>query len=811
MEVSDPAATQRGRDGPGGERMLAESLEAMREHVLHRFAAAMGATSSSAGAPQSDLRSVLPELLDDLTASLRRGCVEPAQLPFGEHAAAWRCAQRHWPPGFDADAVVREYRLLGDCIHDLIEERKVEASLREMRILSDWLTARASTPALARAEEATELNCTFAALLDAVPDPIAAVHRDGSVRYLNRAALAVPHSPGGLPFGEHIAKAIAGAMVTTENVFPTPNGARWYEHKLSPICKEDGTLVSIAVVSRDIHDRKRAQTSLSLFSKIAALAGTLDYEEVLSAVARLSIPELADWCVVDVVDERGARRAEVAHRDPAKASLVEAFSRFPLDHPARRRMPAARALQSGRPVLIPEFTEEMLQGMTEDEGFLEVARQLGPCSEIVIPVTLSSSVATMLFFVTSESGRRYGQEDVALAEELVRRAAQLVDNARVHQTLRQTEERFRVALAHSNITLFEQDMESRYRWVYNPPPGFHAADVLGKTNDDLFQSEEAARVNALDRAVLRTGERVEEEIRITPPQGDTLHLLVSQEPLRDTAGGIVGLTGAATDITDQKRAQEELSRALAFREQMMGILGHDLRNPLAAVRVLASLLMRREDLPESSRESLSEIERAGKRMLEMIETLLDFTESRFTGRLPIAPVPTDIHGMCRGVIEELLAAEPDRTIELDLEGDGRGIWDPARMAQVVSNLVANALKHGARHGPVRVSVAGDEEDVVLKVANQGPAIAPALMAVLFEPFCRESALRDASHARGLGLGLYIARQIVNAHGGAITVESTGAQGTTFTVRLPRVQVPEARTEKAHRMVWDGGGTAGAGA
>jgi PAS domain S-box-containing protein len=723
---------------------------------------------------------------------------------------------------------VREYRLLGDCIHELIEEGTVEASLRELRVLSDWLTARAAAPALARAEEATEVNRRFAALLDAVPDPIATIHPDGGICYLNRAALAVAHSAGGLPSGElagrnwrelgypsdlapgaspeppatsrehdeHLAKAAAGATVTTENVLPTPNGARWFEQKLSPICKEDGTLVSVAVVSRDIHDRRRTQTSLSLFSKIAALAGTLDYEEALSALARLSIPELADWCVVDVVDEHGARRAKVAHRDPAKAPLVEAFRRFPLDHPARRRMPAAGARQSGRPVLIPEFTEEMLRQLTDDDEFLDVARQLGPCSEIVIPVTLSSSVATMLFFVTSESGRRYGPDDVALAEELVRRAAQLVENARVHQKLRQTEERFRVALAHSNITLFEQDTESRYRWVYNPPPGFHAPDLLGKTNDDLFPPEEAARVNALDRAVLRTGERVQEEIRITPLRGDTLHLLVSSEPLRDSAGAIVGITGAATDITDQKRAQEELSQALAFREQVMGILGHDLRNPLAAVRVLASLLSRREDLPENVRDSLSEIERAGKRMLEMIGTLLDFTESRFTRRLPIVPVPMDIHGMCRSVVEELLAAEPDRTVELDLEGDGRGVWDPARMAQVVSNLVANALKHGARHGQVRVSVGGAGEDVILKVANQGPAIAPAAMAVLFEPFRRGSAVGDASHARGLGLGLYIARQIVNAHGGEITVESTGAQGTTFTVRLPRAQQTEARTAEA---------------
>ncbi|HEY6003657.1 MAG TPA: ATP-binding protein, partial [Anaeromyxobacter sp.] len=525
---------------------------------------------------------------------------------------------------------------------------------------------------------------------------------------------------------------------------------------------------------------------LALLSKVGALAGTLDYEKVLSAVARLSIPELADWCIVDAVAEGEARRMEVAHRDPARGPLAAAMRSFKLDHAARRRLPVAQALQSGRPVLIPDYTEAMLEEQTQGE-YLELVRQLRPCSVLVVPVSLPSWLGTVTFIMTSESGRRYGQEDVAVAEELVRRAAQCVENARVHQRLRQTEERFRVALAHSDTTLFEQDAEGRYRWVYNPPLGYRAEEVLGKTNDDLFTPEVAARANALDRAVLERGARVHEEVRVSRPGGETRHHLVSQEPLRDASGAIVGLTGAATDITEQKRAQDELAQALAFRDQMVGILGHDLRNPLGAVRVLASLLLARDDLPERVRENVAEIGRAGQRMLEMIGTLLDFTSSRFEGGLPIAPVPADLHEVCRGVVGELQAAEPDRTIELDLEGDGRGTWDPARIAQVVSNLVANALQHGSKHAPVRVSVGGDEGHAVLEVQNQGPAIAPKLLEVMFEPFSRGSTLRDASHARGLGLGLYIVSEIVSAHGGTVAVRSSVARGTSFTVRLPRAR------------------------
>ncbi len=545
---------------------------------------------------------------------------------------------------------------------------------------------------------------------------------------------------------------------------------------------------------------------LSVLSKVGSLAGTLDYEEALSAVARLAIPELADWCIVDVVEDGETRRVEVAHRNPDRAPLADALRRFPLDHAARARLPAATAARSRRPVLVAECNDETLRTLTDGE-YLELMRQLQICSLLVVPVTLSTSLATMKLMMTSESRRRYGEEDVTVAEELVTRAAQIVENARVHRKLRQTEERFRVALAHSNITLFEQDGEGRYTWIYNPPLGFSASEVVGKTTRELVASEDAGPLEALDRAVLRSGDRAQQEVRISERGGDVHHLLVSQEPLRDASGDIVGLTGAATDITGQKRAQEQLAQAVVFREQVMGILGHDLRNPLGAVCALSSLLQRRDDLPESAREPIAEMGRAGHRMLEMIGTLLDFTSSRFNGALPIAPVPTDLHGVCRNVVGELRAAAPDRSIELALDGEGHGRWDPARMAQVVSNLVSNALQHGAKHAPVRVFVAGDDETAVLAVENQGPAISPELMPVLFEPFCRGPVLRDPSHARGLGLGLYIVRQVVDAHGGSIDVDSTDERGTTFTVRLPRASA--GRVAGAQAASWEEGAAAGA--
>jgi signal transduction histidine kinase len=239
------------------------------------------------------------------------------------------------------------------------------------------------------------------------------------------------------------------------------------------------------------------------------------------------------------------------------------------------------------------------------------------------------------------------------------------------------------------------------------------------------------------------------------------------------------------------RNQGELAAAVAFREQVLAIVGHDLRNPLGAIRLSASVVLRRGDLSQETRRVLGRIDVAAMRMVEMIGTLLDFAQGRFRAGLPISPEAMSLEDVVREVVDELLATNPGRPIELNLDGSGRGLWDPGRIAQVVSNLVGNALTHGAATEPVRVYVTSADDAVLLKVCNRGPLIPPDLMPVLFEPFRRGPTSAKTSRMGGLGLGLYIAHQVVVAHGGTITARSTADEGTTFTVRLPRGERDQA--------------------
>jgi signal transduction histidine kinase len=247
---------------------------------------------------------------------------------------------------------------------------------------------------------------------------------------------------------------------------------------------------------------------------------------------------------------------------------------------------------------------------------------------------------------------------------------------------------------------------------------------------------------------------------------------------------MLGLQGPPSQPENDN--QRLLVDALAFRDQVMGILGHDLRNPLSAITALARVTMQRGDLPGDVRERLAQMDRAAKRSLSMIESLLDFSESRWQGALSIRPVAARPAEIAARVIEELSVANPERVILLELHGQQPFELDPVRTEQVLSNLVGNALVHGDPDTAIDVFVDVRDSEALLAVTNRGPVIPADRAASLFLPFTHGDAPpAGGNRPRGLGLGLYIVKQIVTAHGGTITFESSAALGTTFIVRLPR--------------------------
>lgn len=223
-------------------------------------------------------------------------------------------------------------------------------------------------------------------------------------------------------------------------------------------------------------------------------------------------------------------------------------------------------------------------------------------------------------------------------------------------------------------------------------------------------------------------------------------------------------------------AEAEASKIGAQQERLVAVVSHDLRGPLNAISVTAEHLQR--DALERQAKGLSRIVASTGRMQSMIHDLLDYTRARHGAGLPVQPQPARLGEICQAAIEEIRSAKPHRTVLLAVTGEDSALLDPARVEQVVSNLVTNALTHGAADEPVKVNVTEDGAGVRLEVTNQGTPIAPHLLPALFDPF------RPGDAPGSVGLGLFIVREIARAHGGSVSVRSSEL-GTAFTVMFPK--------------------------
>ncbi|MFB1485003.1 ATP-binding protein [Corallococcus sp. RDP092CA] len=283
---------------------------------------------------------------------------------------------------------------------------------------------------------------------------------------------------------------------------------------------------------------------------------------------------------------------------------------------------------------------------------------------------------------------------------------------------------------------------------------------------------------------LAGGERLQTEHRVRYRDGLYRWHMVRAMSVKDAEGRVLKWVGMSMDVHELRQAQAQQQQRADFEQQLIGIVSHDLRNPVSAILLGAASLIRREELDERSTKAVSRIQTAAERAHRMIRDLLDFTQARLGGGLRIQRRASDVHEIVDGVLEEIEATHPDRELHRRRGGSGLGEWDPDRLGQLAQNLVTNALKYSPRDTAVLVETYGEDDAVTLSIHNAGAPISPERMGRLFQPLQRASGEVDTS-GRSIGLGLYIVKQLVEAHGGTITVTSTADAGTTFTVRLPR--------------------------
>lgn len=326
--------------------------------------------------------------------------------------------------------------------------------------------------------------------------------------------------------------------------------------------------------------------------------------------------------------------------------------------------------------------------------------------------------------------------------------------------------------------------------------GYAANEIIGKHFSTFYPEEvrTSGKCEAELEIAAREG-RFEEEGWRVRKDGTKLWANVTITALRDPSGTLIGFAKVTQDLTSRKNAEEtaralmaqnaalaEKSRIQEFQERFLAILGHDLRNPLASIDMGAGLLRDQLSDPGAIR-ILDRMRSSSTRMTRMIEQILDLTRSRLAGGLEMFAERMDLCATLTQIVDEMRTAYPTRRIELEC-GQVCGVWDRDRLEQLFSNLIGNGIVHGDPSRPLTVRVTTGAHEVYVAVHNHGPPIPPELLSKLFDPFRRGERESRVANTAGLGLGLYISKEIVRAHGGALTVESSAAQGTTFSVTLP---------------------------
>jgi signal transduction histidine kinase len=293
---------------------------------------------------------------------------------------------------------------------------------------------------------------------------------------------------------------------------------------------------------------------------------------------------------------------------------------------------------------------------------------------------------------------------------------------------------------------------------------------------------------------------------------DLLEVVSEYRALRASVLRLWAASGRApheSDVDDVTRFNESIDQSVTkavasytrrvdqSRDLFLAILGHDLRNPLNSISM--SALMPRPppgrpnaDTADAGPASFAaQIVNHAQGMARMIADLLDYTRTRLGAGMPVSPAPMDLGALGRELFDQFRAAHPERELRYQADGDLRGDWDADRLRQAVSNLLGNAVQHGAADAPIDLRLDGTAPDaVVVVVHNGGPPIPPGELPRIFDPLVRGSSAQHPKVNRpgSIGLGLYIAREVARSHGGGIDVTSSAAAGTAFTVTLPRRRV-----------------------
>jgi PAS domain S-box-containing protein len=630
-------------------------------------------------------------------------------------------------------------------------------------------------------------------LFHSIPVGIIYFDRERVVQLCNRAAAsflgrdvaeivgthlhdAVPNNPSFWEIIEHALTSAEAPPVQRVNIIVSDRLAEGsrdfllaFFHDTSP----DGDLRGIYVTAQEVTELVATQEALAFLTDASTrLAGSIDYDATLRTAVELAVPRLADFCMIDIVAGEAGHVVARAVDPERERLLYEVRERYPFD--PRENAPWTTLVREQGPILAPDADAGQIAALARDEGHADYLRRIAARSTLFIPLMAGDQMAGILSLGMAESGRRFGPAEQRLAEELARRVTTSIVNATIYRDAQSAEARYRGLFEGAADAIVVVDGDGYYLDV-NPA----MSDLTGYTRDELLT------FRAGDGQLTSAGPGLArphfEEIR-------KVGSFRGEMELRRKNGTIVPVESVIRSIQlPDGMAYINMMRDISRRRELermqrefMAIVTHEIRGPLTSIKGFSQIMRRQETYNARAVDAIllqtGQIER-------LVNDMLDAARSD-TDRLELERDLVDLVEVARTAADQAGASAPDHTIRVDAATPQLvGYWDRERLVQIFSNLLSNAVKYSPAGGEVVVTI--DDMDNVAQVAitDQGIGIPRDALPRLFERFYR---IEGGEHGaiKGLGLGLYITRSLIEAHGGQISVSSEAGKGSTFSFTLP---------------------------
>ena len=564
------------------------------------------------------------------------------------------------------------------------------------------------------------------------------------------------------------------------------------------LIREKDEVLMLSIIHDITQEDQMLQNTRFLSEASKVLSSSLDFQKTLDAVAKLAVPAIADWCGVDILNEKGQlQQVAVQHKDPKKVKWAKELRKAaPIDMTAPTGLP--NVLRTGKAEIYPVVTDEMLVKGSKSKKELELTRSLGLTSVILVPLFSDKKPIGGITLVTTESKRNYQNSDLYMAIELAARASLSIENARLYQVA-QNEIKERQKAEKESQDSFERlqfmaDSMPQQVWTATPDGALDYVNqytfnyfkksvetIIGDGWQKVIHKEDLPECIKLWTASLETGKPYQVFFRLRRHDGTYRWHLGRALALKDKKK-IVKWFGTNTDIDDQKKLEKQ-------KDDFIGIVSHELKTPVTSLKAYAQVLQMQlkkigqEKIANTALKMDSQLDK----LTVLINDLLDVTKIE-EGQMQFTYERFSITELVKEIVEQMQLTSTKHTILYESTTTKLVYADKERTGQVIINLLSNAIKYSPDSDAIHVNVSSTTTDILVSVMDYGMGIPTEKQQYLFERFYRVSGPKTVTFP-GLGLGLYICAEIVKSQQGKLWVQSEVGKGSTFSFSLPLKKSP----------------------